>query len=1022
MRGYLFLLFCTIAQFLLAQNCQLDHAKELLDKKQFATVYSICNDFADCPNVLEKEMEWAQYQQAFCAMKLFNQEAEMRFLDYLNKYPNGVYVNLSYLALSKIYYRNKQFEKAIAMMKMVNVFQLGTEEIAMYYFRLGYSYFVIDDYEASKLAFYDIDKINFTYSDLTTYCLGHMAYSEGNYATATKEFEKIVSTPMLGQISSYYIAQIYYYQNRYQELIDFAEPLLENGINKNRDAELIRLIASAYYGLDNYSQTVKYFQQFLNEYDGLERAERYYLANAHYHLKNYDQAIHHFESLIVEKDSLSQFAAHQLAKTYLQQNEQQKAINAFKFASSIDFDFAIKEDASYNLVKLLFQNQVSYENVVETIEAFINDFPLSLHLDEVKELLIKSYTSTRDYRSAVENLSLLNRLTLEQKVVFQKLSYFLAIEHFINKEFSESIVWFEKSLQHPQNPDIIALTYYWMAEAHYQMRDFTKAVELYGIFLLKDGAYQLDEYKDAQYALAYSFFQLANYKNSAKWFRKYLKSSSDRNKLTDANLRIGDSYFMLRDFRKAQAYYSQSVEFDAFDIDYALYQQSLCFGLTGQDTKKKSVLNRLVNEFNSSIYHDDALMDLSTLYLNLGNQQSSADLLNQLINTHTTSPLVKKAMLQMGLINYNNNQLDLAINNFKKVTQNYPNTNESKEALTAFKNIAVEQGDVKAYFNYIESLTDVSVDIAVKDSLTYEAAENLYLNQKCDKAISAFDDYLTTFSKALFKLNASYYRAECLYAKSPDLSVNDYIEVLEYDDNPFTERALTRLAQISFGKQEYGSAALHYAKLLTMAQDNNLIRESTINLFICYKQLNVAANALKYAHKVIQIEKLNTEIECQARLYIANSYFQESEYHLAKKEYEIIAEKTTSDFGAESKYQLAYLYFLEDNFNESEATIFELSESYFNDYFIAKAFILLADIYFAKENYFQSKATLNSVLDNYDGDDELKLICQTKIEKIESIEKQKEDDIQKREIIIDLLNDVELSELFEEENISENEE
>ena len=380
------------------------------------------------------------------------------------------------------------------------------------------------------------------------------------------------------------------------------------------------------------------------------------------------------------------------------------------------------------------------------------------------------------------------------------------------------------------------------------------------------------------------------------------------------------------------------------------------FWINSSEQKKKTVLNRLVNEFISSAYHDDALMDLSTFYVSQGNPQSSLQLLNQLKEEHPFSPLVKQAILQIGLNHYNSNNIELAVKQFKQVIENYPNTNESKEALTAYKNISVEQGDVKAYFDYVEGLADVSVAMAVKDSLTYEAAENLYLNQKYQRAITAFSDYLDTFEQALFKLNASFYRAECLYTKSPDLCVEDYIRVLEYPDNAFTERALTRLARISFEKQEYGSAALHYARLLEIAQDNNLKRESTINLFVCYNKLNVASSTLVYANEVLKLEKLNVEMECQARLFIANNHYKNSEFHLAQKAYKIVAEKSKLDHGAEAKYQLAYLSFLQEDFEESETAIFDLSDSYFNDYFIAKGFILLAGIYLHKENYFQSKS------------------------------------------------------------------
>ena len=107
----------------------------------------------------------------------------------------------------------------------------------------------------------------------------------------------------------------------------------------------------------------------------------------------------------------------------------------------------------------------------------------------------------------------------------------------------------------------------------------------------------------------------------------------------------------------------------------------------------------------------------------------------------------------------------------------------------------------------------VSVAMAVKDSLTYEA-ENLYLNQNTSGPLLPFLTVLTLLNKT--KLNASFYRLVCL-TKSLDLCVEDYAQVLEYPDNAFTERALADWLE-SVLKNKYGSAAFHYARLLEIAQ------------------------------------------------------------------------------------------------------------------------------------------------------------------------------------------------------------
>ena len=125
-----------------AQICDVEQIDDLLEKEQFALVYSICDAYQDCESASDENMEWIQYQQSRCALELFNDEAAVRFEDYLSNYPYGKFRNKSYLALSQIHFRNKEYDKAIAKLNMVDVFELDFEEEAMYYFRLGYSYFI----------------------------------------------------------------------------------------------------------------------------------------------------------------------------------------------------------------------------------------------------------------------------------------------------------------------------------------------------------------------------------------------------------------------------------------------------------------------------------------------------------------------------------------------------------------------------------------------------------------------------------------------------------------------------------------------------------------------------------------------------------------------------------------------------------------------------------------------------------------------------------------------------------------
>ena len=108
---------------------------------------------------------------------------------------------------------------------------------------------------------------------------------------------------------------------------------------------------------------------------------------------------------------------------------------------------------------------------------------------------------------------------------------------------------------------------------------------------------------------------------------------------------------------------------------------------------------------------------------------------------------------------------------------------------------------MKSYFDYLGELSDITVDIASRDSISYEASENLYLRQDYEKAVDALDNYLKEFDNPIFKLNAHFYKAESIFTSNPNDAVEDYLSVLEFPQNIFTERALTRLARIEFKKK-----------------------------------------------------------------------------------------------------------------------------------------------------------------------------------------------------------------------------
>ena len=67
-------------------------------------------------------------------------------------------------------------------------------------------------------------------------------------------------------------------------------------------------------------------------------------------------------------------------------------------------------------------------------------------------------------------------------------------------------------------------------------------------------SFLLEEYKQAHYSLAYTYFQSQKYEDAILWFRKYISFSSDIKKQSDSYLRLGDAYYMTQDYNRAQEF------------------------------------------------------------------------------------------------------------------------------------------------------------------------------------------------------------------------------------------------------------------------------------------------------------------------------------------------------------------------------------------------------------------------------------------------------------------------------------
>ena len=955
----------------------------------------------------------ARYYEALCAMELFNQDAEYLISTFIAEHPENSKVNMARFHMGEFQYRQKKYRQAIDWFNKIDRRQLEKDELSEYYFKLGYSHFILGNYDDAGSAFYEIKDVNTKYTAPALYYYSHIAYEEKNYETALQGFQRLSNNETFAPVVPYYITQIYYLQGKYDEVIDYAPGLLESASAK-RAPEIAKVIGDSYYKKHEFEVALEYLQKHADEAKNISREDYYQLGYCYYRAEQYDSAAVAFEKVTRENDQLAQNAYFHLADCYIELGQKKKARFAFEFASKLDYDPEIREEALFNYALLTYELFHSpFNEAIDAFHDFIEIYPNSTRLDDAYNFLVMAYMYTSNYKEALLSLEKISEMDHSMKEAYQKVAFYRGLELYNNLHYDEAIQTFNKSLQYPgYNKAIYAQANYWKAEAYYQLGDYENAVEGYNTFLLTTGAFALDEYELAHYNMGYAYFKLKDYPNAIKWFRKYIGFTKNEKTRTvaDAYNRIGDSYFISRSYWTAIEYYDKTVEIGMLDKDYALFQRGFSLGLLNRPEKKINTMQRLINEHPESAYLDDALFEMAKSNLDQQNAQVALQLYKRIVDEYPSSSYIKKSLVQLGLIYYNNDNNDEALKYYKRVVAEYPGTPEAKNALTGIKNIYVDMNDVDTYFAYANSLGEFAdVSVSEQDSLTYISAEKLYMAGNCEKSIIQLNNYLNEFTNGSFILNAHFYLAECYNRMgNNEKALGAYNFVIDKARNTFTEQALVEAASINFDFGDYNKALNQYKQLEDIAELNTHLIESRAGQMRCNYQLNDYNNTIQSANKLLHTEKISDELKREARYKKGKSLYQTENFDLALDEFRIISEDVNSKEGAEAKYLISEIYYNDKQLDVAEHEIFDFaSQNTSQEYWLAKAFILLSDVYIAKEDKFQAKHTLKSIIDNYnpDAEDDIERIAKEKYNLIIEDEKLDMDEEESDEILLEFEKD-----------------
>ncbi|KAB1155374.1 tetratricopeptide repeat protein [Tenacibaculum aiptasiae] len=902
----------------------------------------------------------ADYYDAMCAIKLIQDDADEKVLEFVKNYPYNNKKEKAFLNVGNYYFANRKAAHALKWYQKVNEKLLTQPERDELNYKMGYALLASNYLKDAKSRFKTLLG-NPIYGNDARYYYGYVAYKQENFGEAEDNLSQLANDATYQAKANYYILDISFKAGRFDKSVQIGKKLLESTKDKKEISQISKIMGESYFNLKKYDQAIPYLKAYKGKKGKWTNTDYYYLGYAYYKQKDYEKAISNFNKIIGGNNKVAQNAYYHLGECYLELQKKPEALNAFRNASEMDFDLKITESSLFNYAKLSYEQGNPYENVPDVLKGFIAKYPNSPNTSEINNLLITSYLHQQDYQGALDYLN--ESKSPENQNLANEVSLYRGIQLFNESKLKEAKPYFSKATL-AENAIVSNKGTFWLAETEYLLGNYKEALTSFLLVTNKE----IEEIKKLDYNIAYTYFKLKDYENSAKHFQQFIDIKLDDNDLNDdASNRLGDSYYASKKYPEAIESYNKVVQEGGVGSDYAQYQIAMSNGFMGKSDSKIENLKTLINSYPDSQLQDDAMFQLATTYTTANNSTEAQNTYNKLLSKHAKSSYVPNVLLRQGLLFYNNNDNKKALEKYKEIVAKHPNSKEAKQAVTNVKNVYIDIGKVDEYAAWVKNVKFVNVSNAELDNATFQSAENKFLENNSAKAIEGFNKYLEAFPNGAHALKTHFYLAQS-YNNINQFknAVPHYTYVISQDKSEYTEESLTKLAKIYLEDENWDNGMLVLEQLEKEANYPQNIIFAQSNLMKGHYKKEDYNNAINYAEKVLSNGKVDANIIEDAKVIIARSAFKTNDYLTAEEFFLEISKKATGALKAESLYYNAFFLNDHKDYEASNKAVQDLIANYSSyKYWGVKSYIIMAKNYYALKDAYQATYILENIIKNF---------------------------------------------------------
>lgn len=941
--------------------------QELIAHSNFGAARQVFTEFLASTSATDARRSEAEYYVAFTALNLGHADGEKLIDQFLADHPSSPRAATAYYDLADFFYNEKSYVKASAYYKKVNFPALNKSQQDEGHFKWGYSYFSQKKLDEALEQFNFVKKQSTPYSPAANYYAGFVEYSKGQYEEALTDLRKAETNSAYATVVPYLIANVYYKQGKYDELIEYGNSIKDRADIAN-STEVSMLIAEAYYFKGDYKRASDAYEKFLEENpDKAASALLFRAGYANYALKQDGKAIAYLSKSAASRDSASYYASYYLGILYVKKGEKPLALNAFDFARRNPTDKRLAEESWFQYGKVSYDAGKPDQAIAE-FEKFLTLYPASAHTTEVKELLAQAYVNGNNYHKAIEYIEALPKRTSYIDQAYQKATYLKGAELYNKESYAEAVQYFEKSLEYKNDPAYVALASFWAAEAYSMGQKYGEALRHYQTVVGLGTGTDPEIMLKTRYGLGYAFYNQKAYDRALYNFREFVNHANKNTpNYVDGLIRLADCYYVSKQYGEALGYYTQARNIGSPDNDYVLLQTGVISGIQQKYGDSRTQLSALIQNYPKSQFRDEAMFQRAQFDIEQGNYQQAIDGLTQLIREAPNSKFLPFAYERRATSYFNLKQYDKTVADYATIMSQFATHAIAKESLIPMQeamNLAGKSGDFEAV---LAKHKQANPDDKNLESVEYETAKTFHFNQQYPKAITSLNNFIASYPQSANLQEARYYIAESYYRLNDlDKALPVYIEVGRDATFDRGNRVVGRIAEIQLKQGKYADAVSSFHRLEKIATNKKEQYTALSGLMESFFLQNQYDSADVYARAILERGNVNAGAQNKASLYLGKTAFARGDYETAKDELLNTLNAAQDEYGAEAKYLLAQIFFLKKEYKQCYETLVSLNED-FSAYtaWVGKSYLLLADNFQAQDDNFNAKSTLQSLIDGF---------------------------------------------------------